>query len=124
MLDAMHTRYDHLQTVSFSLSQRSGSDIHQSSMDGLAVSIGVMVQDPGDVNASYNGPLSPGWLHVQWIKIDNITNVLTGNPYYTSAEAIASGGGFGLRSANQACATKFRMTVTLSSIIRIPFQRL
>ena len=55
------------------------------------------MQDPGNVPADYNGPLSPGWLNIQWVKINNVTDVLTGNPYYTTAQGIAAGGGFGLR---------------------------
>ncbi len=55
------------------------------------------MQDPGYVPDDYTGPLQPGWLTIQWIKIDNLTNVLVDNPFYTPAEAVASGGGFGLR---------------------------
>lgn len=58
------------------------------------------VQDPGDVT-SYpdDGPLNPGWLNIQWIKINNLTDVLNDNPFFTRAQAVASGGGWGLRSA-------------------------
>ena len=54
------------------------------------------LQDPGFVADDYTGPLQPGWLTIQWIKIDNLTSTLVNNPFYTPAEAIASGGGFGL----------------------------
>lgn len=62
--------------------------------------IAYLLQDPGDVPASYDGPLSPGWLHIQWVKINNLTDTLIANPYYTQQEGVASGGGFGLRSVS------------------------
>ena len=58
--------------------------------------LGLVNADPGDVT-TYTGPLQPGWLTIQWIKINNLTDVLTNNPFYSAPAADASGGGFGLR---------------------------
>lgn len=57
-----------------------------------------LMQDPGFVADDYTGPLQPGWLEIQWIKINNLTSTLVNNPFYNAAQAVASGGGFGLRS--------------------------
>lgn len=55
------------------------------------------LQDPGAVEWNYTGDLQPGWLEIQWLKINNLTSTLTGNPVYSPEAAVASGGGFGLR---------------------------
>lgn len=55
------------------------------------------------MSGNYTGPLQPGWLSIQWVKINNLTATL-GSPYYTDAETLASGGGFGLRSVCPAAA--------------------
>ena len=59
-------------------------------------SLSLIFQDPGFVADDYTGPLQPGWLSIQWIKINNLTSTLVNNPFFTPADAVASGGGFGL----------------------------
>ena len=54
------------------------------------------LQDPGDVPANYTGPLRPGWLHTQSLKINNLTDTLD-NPLFSEDAGKATGGGFGLR---------------------------
>lgn len=64
------------------------------------------ITDNGSADLVYPGPglapgLSPGWLNIQWLKINNLTDVLANNAYVTPADAVASGGGWGLRCACQ-----------------------
>ena len=59
-----------------------------------------LLQDPGAVEWNYTGDLQPGWLEIQWLKINNLTSTLTNNPFFTPEAAVDSGGGFGLKSAS------------------------
>ena len=52
------------------------------------------MQDP---NGGSGTPV-PDWLNIQWRKISNLT--AAGAPYYSPADAQATGGGFGLMYAS------------------------
>ena len=61
------------------------------------------MQDPNGgsgtpIPDNYTGVLQPGWLNIQWRKISNLT--AAGAPYYSPADAQATGGGFGLMYAS------------------------
>lgn len=58
-----------------------------------------------DTYVDPTGELMPGWLHIQWLKMNNLTSTLAPwNTYYTPEEKLWSGGGFGWRYERSGCA--------------------
>lgn len=58
----------------------------------MSLKKGLTLQDPGDSSGT-----GPGWLQVQWTKIDNLTDARRNSLYTTADEARGTGGGFGLQ---------------------------